>query len=161
MESKKELLKLFSLFVRLNLFSGNEVIAKQSRQRLFKFLSFFVGLDLFAKIAEFLQYQFFRCIELVSLRYVIYILTNRALKTERKTCTFRFFCHIKTPFRSQVQIILYEQYIINNLEPRLGIGPRTSFLPRMRSTTEPPRRSHFFVSIIRSAPYEVASYAYH
>ncbi len=118
-------------------------------------------LNFLTEITKLLQNQFFRCIELVSLSYIVNVLANGTLKTECQTCSFRFFCHIKTPFRSQVQIILYEQYIINNLEPRLGIGPRTSFLPRMRSTTEPPRRSHFFVSIIRSAPYEVASYAYH
>lgn len=93
MESKKQLLKLFSFFMRLNLFSGNEVIAKQSRQRLFKFLSFFVGLDLFAKIAEFLQYQFFWCVELISLCNVINVFTNGTLKAELQTCSFRFFCH--------------------------------------------------------------------
>lgn len=63
-------------------------------------------LNLLAKITEFLQYQLFRSVELVSLRNVVDVLTNGALQTELETCSFRLFCHIKTPIRSQVQIIL-------------------------------------------------------
>lgn len=100
---------------------GKKVGNRNSLTKLFKFFALFVGLNSLTKVTIFFEHQFFRCIELISLSYVIYVFTNSTLKPKCKSCSFRFFCHIKTPFRSQVQIILYIAQIINNLEPAMRI----------------------------------------
>ena len=73
---------------------------------------------MFAKVAELLQVKLLRCIELISLCYVVNVLTNGALKPERKTCSLRFFCHV-------VNYIAYAQnyqYMFTSTLPLLKHG---------------------------------------
>ena len=82
-----------------------------------------------AVLAKFFQNQFFRGFHLIFLRDVIPVfagLTNQAYFNT----VFSFFSHTcdYTLFKAAL-----EEY---SAEPKLGIEPKTSFLPRKRSATE-------------------------
>ena len=53
-----------------------------------------MSLNFLTEVTKLLQIKLLRCIALVALCYVVNVLTNGALKPERKTCSFRFFCHV-------------------------------------------------------------------
>lgn len=86
-----------------------------------------------AMFAEFMQEEFLRCFHLVFLRDVIAVLTNHANESNFYS-VFALFSHTR-------YYTLFGAALEEYNEPRSGIGPETSFLPRKRSATELSRRS--------------------
>ena len=93
------------------------------------FLCFFVQCALSAVLAEFLHFQLYLGRLLGLMGKVVYLLAHAALNFGK---WFLFCWHNPTNY----EFIRIYEYDLSVLEPRPGIEPGTSFLPRKRSATE-------------------------